>query len=244
MPRGLIYAVIALLTGVGAGYLLGRHGTEDKSARRVDLSVVDGGIYRVRKVIDGDTIVLENGLHVRYNGMNAPETGHFVHDVAPIAAEATQRNIALVEDKRVRIRLGRDPLDIHGRLIAHVMILPEENPDFKEETDAGFVLVREGLARTMGVGISKDENDAVKKLEDAAKAAKLGIWGLEEHIRKTGAKPYCATSYSNSPVDDHKIYHLITCPLALRIKAANRHEYASIEEAEAAGLRPHSCVAK
>ena len=30
----------------------------------------------VRRVYDGDTIELENGMHVRYIGINAPEIAH------------------------------------------------------------------------------------------------------------------------------------------------------------------------
>ena len=61
--------------------------------------------------------------------------------------------------------------------------------------------------------------------------------GLEDKARATG-KPYCASSSST-------LYHLSACPTAQRIKAANRHEYDSIDDAEAAGLKPCSrCVPK
>ena len=86
----------------------------------------DGGIYRVRSVVDGDTVVLENGLHIRYQGINAPETGHFVKDPAPLGAEATARNRELVEGKRVRLALARQPQDAYGRVISRISALPEE----------------------------------------------------------------------------------------------------------------------
>ena len=35
--------------------------------------------YHVRWVGDGDTIVLQDGRHVRYIGINAPEIEHEVH---------------------------------------------------------------------------------------------------------------------------------------------------------------------
>ena len=243
--RALSYAV-ALLVGLGigliAGYAIGSQKSPPKGdgARVVDLSIVDGGVYRVRHVVDGDTIVLENGLHVRYNGMNAPETGHFVKDAAPIALDATKRNIALVEDKRIRLKLGADPLDKYGRLVAHVMILPGENSDFKEETDAGLVLVKEGLAKSMGLGVTAEQFAEIKKLEDEAKAAKLGIWGVESHGADS-AKPYWATSYPNMQVG---LFHVPGCAIAQKIKPANRHEYATIKDAEAAGLLPCNCVLK
>lgn len=247
---GVLRYGLVLILGFGAGYEIGHHtGTVvhaekegGETVRKVDLSLVDGGIYKVRKVVDGDTIVLENGMHVRYNGVNAPETGHFVKDAAPMAIEATQRNIALVEDKRIRLRIAKDPLDLYGRIVAHVMILPEENKEFTQETDAGLVLVREGLARPMGLGVTHDELAAIKKLDDEAKAAKVGLWSLEDKVRASSAgKPYCATSYPNG---HDGVFHIATCAQAQRIKATNRHEYATIEEAEAAGLRPCKCVPK
>jgi hypothetical protein len=35
--------------------------------------------FRVKWVIDGDTIVLDDGRHVRYIGINAPEIAHDAH---------------------------------------------------------------------------------------------------------------------------------------------------------------------
>jgi len=206
--------------------------------RTLDMSVTDGGLYRVRKVIDGDSVILENGLRVCYRGVRAPETGRFVKDPAPLGAEATTRNAELVEGKQVRLLLAREPFDIHGRIIAR-LIIPSSDPA-AAEVDAGQILVKEGLARPFGMGLTHDENEAMKHLELQAKNAKSGIWGLEEKLRASepSGKPYCASSGSS-------LYHLAACSSAKRIRPENKHEYATIEEAEEAGLNPcRKCVPK
>jgi micrococcal nuclease len=205
--------------------------------RTVELSVRDGEIYHVRKVIDGDTLVLDNGLHVRYSGINAPETGHFVKDASPLAIESTQRNVQLVESRRIRLRLPKEPLDIHGRLLAHIEIIPESPND--TETDPRKIILKEGLARVMGLGLEADQLAEYKSIEADAKTRKVGLWGLEEQARNEGAgKPYIAASTGT-------VYHLRMCKTAHVIKAANRHEYTSAEEAEHAGYKPCArCVLK
>jgi endonuclease YncB( thermonuclease family) len=230
--------VLVFLCGGGIGYAVSEGLRRQPAAQslQLDLNVVDGGVYGVRNVVDGDTIVLENALHVRYLGMNAPETGHFVRDAAPLAAEATARNIELLKGNRVRLHLpSNHPLDVHGRVLARVFAVSENTSE--SETDVGAVLLQEGLARTMGIDVAPEHVRALKTLEQEAKAAKRGIWGLEDKARAAG-KPYCAAASST-------IYHLTACPIAQRIKAANRHEYESTDAAEAAGLKPCSkCVAK
>jgi micrococcal nuclease len=221
---------------VGAPVPVSTVSTEGK--RTLDMTVTDGGLYRVRKVIDGDSVILENGLRVCYHGVRAPETGRFVKDPAPLGAEATARNSELVEGKQVRLQLAREPFDIHGRIIAR-LIMPSTDPAVPE-VDAGQILVKEGLARSFGMGLSHDESEAMKQLELQARTAKAGIWGLEEKLRGADGKgkPYCASSGSS-------LYHLSSCSSAKRIRPENKHEYATIEEAEEAGLNPcRKCVPK
>lgn len=56
-----------------------------------------GNYYLVTRVIDGDTIVLANGIHVRYIGIDTPESDESGYK------EATEANRELVEGKKVRL---------------------------------------------------------------------------------------------------------------------------------------------
>ncbi|MCW8130177.1 MAG: thermonuclease family protein [Planctomycetota bacterium] len=201
----------------------------------IDLRVADGGVYRVRRVVDGDTIVLENGLHVRYQGVNTPEAGRWVKDPAPLSAEATARNRALVDGRFVRLALGPEPLDEYGRVVARVRVTDEPKPGAPAGpgTDVEALLLKEGLARVFGLGLTPADREALAAAESEARAAKAGQWGLERSAEAEAAFPFCASSSG-------EVFHRSACAQARRIVAAHYQGYRSEEEARASGRRPCS----
>lgn len=240
--RYALFVLLLFVLGAGAGWTA--HGLWLKQTAedvpKIELQVKDGKVVRLRKVVDGDTIVLENGLHVRYRGVDTPETGRFVHDPAPLAERAKKRNAELLRGGRVRLRLGSPHLDRYGRVVARVFALPPENPADGNttppaEADVAAILLREGLGRVIGLGLSAEEYQELKAAESEARKNGAGIWGLTKEIvaRDTGDKPYCAASGS-------KIYHRRTCKTAARITPRNLQFYKTPEEAEATGRRPCS----
>ncbi len=83
------------------------------------------GYSYVSKVVDGDTIILEDGQKVRYLGIDAPETHrkegeHWVAVSEPFGEEATKLNRTLVENKQVVLGYDREKQDVYGRTIAYV----------------------------------------------------------------------------------------------------------------------------
>ncbi len=210
-----------------------------RAPRKVDLSVEDGGIYRVRSVVDGDTIVLENGVHIRYQGINAPETGRFVKDAAPFGKEATARNRELVEGRRVQLALARQPLDAYGRILSRISALPEEGGS-GEPIDVETVLLEEGLACYFGLGLPPEEREKFQALESAAREKKAGLWGLPQSPRDAEARalPFCAATKS-------EVFHRSECAQAKRISPAHFQGYRSLEEVLATGRKPCSqCIKK
>lgn len=204
-------------------------GAAASTAQVLDLSIADGGLYTVRRVVDGDTLVLENGLHVRYQGVNAPEMGRFIRKAAPLGEEAKQRNEALLAGKRVRLMLGPEPLDAYGRLIARVRAVGEDGT----ETDLETILLEEGLGRAFGKGLPREAYDALKAAQQRAQAAGLGLWGLPHPLEQGNPEGYryCASSGSD-------VYHPVESATARRIVAGNFIGFKSREEAEASGRRP------
>jgi micrococcal nuclease len=83
--------------------------------------------YRVKKVIDGDTIVLDNDEVVRYIGIDTPEIRHkvknkWVYAPRPYAEEAKGFNRQLVEGKVVNLEFDVEKRDRYGRLLAYVYV--------------------------------------------------------------------------------------------------------------------------
>jgi micrococcal nuclease len=120
---------------------------------------------KVVRVIDGDTIEIAGGAHVRYIGMDTPETYPKVEFYGP---EAKAKNIELVEGKLVTLEKDVSETDRYGRLLRYVYV------------DGVFVngeLVRLGYAEAVSYPPDTRYQWQLEQLEKEAKAAKLGIWG-------------------------------------------------------------------
>jgi endonuclease YncB( thermonuclease family) len=87
----------------------------------------------VTQVIDGDTVVVGEGDHVRLIGIDTPEKGRCGY------AAATQHMRDLVAGKAVVLTAGaRDDVDKYGRLLRYV--------DLPDGTDAGLAQIVGGFA--------------------------------------------------------------------------------------------------
>jgi len=123
-----------------------------------------GEYLLVKRVIDGDTIVVEGGEHVRYLGIDAPEVGE------PFYEEAKKRNASLVSGKRVRLVIcGKEQRDKYGRLLAWV---------YSDGALVNRTLLSEGLARLFIIppcGLEKAKD--FERAEKEAIGKKTGLWG-------------------------------------------------------------------
>ncbi len=127
--------------------------------------VVTESQVKVVRVIDGDTIEIAGGAHVRYIGMDTPETDPKVEFYGP---EAKAKNIEMVEGKLVTLEKDVSETDKYGRLLRYVYV------------DGVFVngeLVRLGYAEAVSYLPDTRYQWQLEQLEKEAKAAKLGIWG-------------------------------------------------------------------
>ena len=118
---------------------------------------------RVKKVVDGDTVVIEGGRKVRYIGIDTPERDE------PFFTEARERNISLVLGKLVSLVVCEaEPRDRFGRLLAFV---------YADGLFVNRALVEEGLARRLiippcGLPVATE----FKLLEQDAKETGRGLW--------------------------------------------------------------------
>ena len=119
---------------------------------------------KVVRVIDGDTIEIAGGAHVRYIGIDTPETYPKVEFYGP---EAKAKNIELVEGKLVTLEKDVSETDKYGRLLRYVYV------------DGIFVngeLVRLGYAEAVAYPPDTRYQWQLEQLEKEAKSAKRGLW--------------------------------------------------------------------
>jgi micrococcal nuclease len=126
-----------------------------------------GSRYKVIYVIDGDTIVLENGEHVRYIGVDAPELHHPNKPVECFAIEASEKNEQLVLNRYVTLENDIEDKDQYGRLLRYVYI----NGKF-----VNGILVREGFAYSYYYPPNVKQYDELLKLELSAQSKTIGLW--------------------------------------------------------------------
>lgn len=124
--------------------------------------------FIVTKVIDGDTIVLENGEVVRYIGIDTPELRSRSHGGPDCyAIEATNKNKELVLNKKVRLVKDVSERDRYNRLLRYVYV----NNTFVNET-----LVREGYAKAVTYPPDVKYADLFRSAEKEARQEGRGLW--------------------------------------------------------------------
>ncbi len=87
------------------------------------LSTSHAEIYKVKRVIDGDTLLLFNGERVRLIGVDTPETKHPQKPVEYFGKEAYLFTKQMVDGKEARFEFDRQKRDRYGRLLAYVYLL-------------------------------------------------------------------------------------------------------------------------
>jgi len=155
--------------------------------------------YRVLKVIDGDTVIIDhpNVERVRYLGIDTPETLKPNSPGDPFSKQSTAFNERLVLGKDVTLEIDEEKYDPYGRLLAYVFI---DGKLVNEE------LVREGLARAFFIGPNRKYESRIYKAQREAQNNKKGIWGNPESFKtpkdnkKFLIKPFQAREYVNDRV--------------------------------------------
>ena len=124
---------------------------------------------KVRYVIDGDTVIMENDVHVRLLGINAPEIDHpkYGRIGEPFGKESADYLRSLLEGHEVRLENGAEPKDRFGRTLAYLY-----------RDDGLFInrdLVEKGYAETFRKFDFRFKAEFLE-LEKKARQAKIGMW--------------------------------------------------------------------
>ncbi len=176
--------------------------------------------FRVMHVIDGDTIILPNHVHVRYIGINTPEIAHDMKPCEYFGNEAMEFNKNLVLGKDVRLEFDKERHDSYGRSLAYVYL--------DDGTVVNAALVREGYAYVLHLLPNVKYYDRFCALQREAIRNERGMWpGLFE----TSSGLYTGNRGS-------KKFHRLTCPYGKRISPKGLVRFRSMKEAFIKGYSP------
>lgn len=123
----------------------------------------------VKRVIDGDTIELEDGRKLRYIGIDTPETKHPTKGVECFGQEAALKNKELVEGKMVRLEKDVSETDRYGRLLRYVWL---------DDRMVNELLVAEGYAYSSSYPPDIARQEQLKAAQLTARTVSQGLWAV------------------------------------------------------------------
>lgn len=130
----------------------------------------DAETAEVRLVIDGDTLQLRDGRHIRLIGLDTPEIGRDGEPDMPgaQAAKAALQRLVREGGDRIYLQPGQEPRDRYRRWLAHLY-----SADGKSLTQA---LLREGLGRQIAIPPNLSNLECYRDAEAEARAERRGLW--------------------------------------------------------------------
>ena len=156
----------------------------------LSLRPVDYSRVKIARVIDGDTVELSNGRHVRYIGIDAPElerktpSGWRKVD-EPFGQEAKKLNEELVLGKQVRLEFDVQKEDKYKRLLAYCFV-KEENQDVLVQAE----LLKRGLVYLYTFPPNIKYVDVLVAALAQAREKKAGVWSLDLNIDSKEASKF------------------------------------------------------
>ena len=135
----------------------------------------------VKRVVDGDTIVLETGERVRLIGIDTPElhesdklyrdasrTKQDISTIQKLGRRAYEFTRNLVEGKRVSLEFDVEKRDRYKRLLAYVYL--------KDGTFVNAEIVKQGYASLMTIPPNVKYADLFLRLYREARENRRGLW--------------------------------------------------------------------
>lgn len=240
MNKSIIGIILAILLSGGAvgGYKVVRDNRAD---------IFENSLHMVIKVVDGDTIDIENKNRIRLLGVDTPERGSCYYKEAKIFLKD------LVENEDIRIEKDISGTDRYDRLLRYVYI-PAGDPQ-DDDVFVNELLLRQGFARTFAQAPDNRYRDLFASAQQEAKKENRGLWDACDYkntdsqtLRENDTLPpndRCIIKGNISEKGYGKNYFLEFCPNYNRIKIDPRkgEQYFCTEsEAQKAGFtRSASC---
>ena len=165
--------------------------TAEPTATRGPAAFINHQKAHVLRVWDGQSVLIDNGLTVRYLGVQAPSAGAFGRPAAPGGAAAAQRNAELVEGKEVELEQDTTDVDSNGQLPRYVYVDGEM---------VNRLLLQEGLIQTSIQPPDTRYEQDLLAAEQEAWSAKRGLWVNAPTMTRTPVARPRVTPRPASPV--------------------------------------------
>lgn len=180
----------------------------------------------VERVVDGDTVVLNNSEKVRFVCVNTPEKNEEGY------IEATNFLKEILLNKTVLLVKDNTDKDKYKRLLRYVYL--------SDGTFVNSLIAEKGFGEILMIEPNTKLCPEIKAAEDKAKSEKLGIWAkekaVEENIDPCVALgcPEGTTAVGSKNSDK---WHYCSCKWAKRIKKENLVCFKTTKEAEEKGYK-------
>lgn len=178
------------------------------------------GTFLVTKIIDGDTIELEDGKKVRLTCINAPEIGQYY------SSEAQKYLSNLILNKKVSLEKDKAETDRYGRLLRYIYL---DNLFVNDD------LVLNGYAKSYRYPPDTRYCDKIEKSEGSAKSKGMGVWSTP--TSDSCVYLGCPSGTVAVGSKDSDIWHYCKCKYAGKISKENLVCFKTTTEAEAKGYR-------
>lgn len=122
----------------------------------------------VRRALDGDTLILNDGRHLRLIGINAPELGKDGAPDQPVARAARMRLAQLTQSRRVTLVFEHERHDRYGRALAHALLADGQSVE--------EIMLRQGLAWMVAIPPNVERLSHLQGAEKEARTGRLGVW--------------------------------------------------------------------
>jgi micrococcal nuclease len=155
------------LVGAGALALIVLTGCTSDTAGSAS---ADAGSATVKRVVDGDTLVLGDDTRVRLIGIDTPETVDPRRPVECFGHEASARmNELLPPGTSVELVFDVDRTDRYGRTLAYVYRA-------EDELFVNVAMARDGYAEQLTVPPNVAHADDISEAVEEARDAARGLW--------------------------------------------------------------------
>jgi len=127
----------------------------------------------IKRVYDGDTIILENGERIRFLGINTPEIESRYRDGQTGGQTAKKWLQDKIKDNSVFLEYDSEQRDKYDRLLAHVFTIEGEHLNLS--------LLQTGLATLSIIPPNLRYSSELQQAEQQAEQQGVGIWSMAEY---------------------------------------------------------------